>query len=623
MKKAKSKTELKTYLTGKFFLKTFLFLVAGFLGVFVLGASDASAATYESTFTSRVIDNYHLSVDYGTISWGVNTPDSTSLVFKVRAGNVPTPDSSWTVWSAELTNGNSLNIYDGQRYMQYSVVLGTNDVGVTPTVYDVLITTNIASLTSSVFDSQDSKNIINGLSWSETLNGTSNVVYQIRSSADNVTWTNWCGPDNGGADCNTESWFSDPNGGETSDAMFRDQASDRYFQYRAILISNAIGGTEWPITDNTNVDYELPTTASRTYESTFTSSIKDAGGVGKAYLDVAWTDNVLPNTSLTVKVRTDSNADMSTATAWATCNSVSNNTDISGNNCVTDGQRYFQYQVTLGTNDIALTPVLYDLAVNFGDAGSLISSPYDSTDSANALGGASWTEDAVIPIDSQTTFYLRTGADTTALASASWTEVASSSSENLTTGCSKNSTAVSCDQTIIPAGMKDGIGDQYFQYKLELSKGSNNAPNVDNIRMIYVVNGTPQIQNVTAVPNSTGNVNITYETKDPDTADGTNTPGFITPSFQYSLDGGANWNDATPECFTAGDLSDKAVNGDIGEGIGEFISYSAVWNPSCETIIGITTFETDAQIQVTVNDNEGANNTTSLASSNFTLDTKP
>lgn len=48
--------------------------MVGFLSLFILGANGVNAATYERTFTSRVMDNYHSSVDYGTISWGQNVP---------------------------------------------------------------------------------------------------------------------------------------------------------------------------------------------------------------------------------------------------------------------------------------------------------------------------------------------------------------------------------------------------------------------------------------------------------------------------------------------------------------------------------------------------------------------
>lgn len=490
----------------RLFLKTFIFVVIGFLGVFALGANGAQAEFYESTFTSQVFNNFHSSVDYGVMNWSVNIPANTSLVFSTRAGNISIPDGTWTGWSVISNSGDSLNTFDNNRYIQYKVVLGTDDLSVTPTVYDVSMTKNVTQLVSSVFDSQDSQNIINGISWNETLAGSSNAVFQMRSSVDNSTWTSWQGPSG------TESWFSDPNGGETSGAGFRDQVSDRYYQYRAILISNTVGGTDWPTVDNVDVDYELPDTATRFYESSFVSSIKDAG-TAQEYLNIVWNDNVLPNTSLSIKIRTDSNADMSGATAWASCDLVSNNTDISSNNCVTDGDQYFEYQVTLGTDDLSKTPALYDITVYALQPGGVISSPYDSTDAANAISGVTWTENETLPSGSQTKIYLRTGADTTALASASWTEIASSTPSSLTAGCAKLGQIVTCDNTtatVIPLSMQDGIGDRYFQYKMELIFSGATSPTVEQIEIIYFDNATPVASATTL--NSGGAITLTENT---------------------------------------------------------------------------------------------------------------
>jgi hypothetical protein len=334
--------------------------MAGFLSLFVFGASGAKAATYERTFTSRVFDNFHSSVDYGVMNWNVDTSQAgTSLVFGVRAGNTATSDSSWTNsgnFTTISNSGDSLDAYDGYRYMQYKIVLGTDDLSVFPTVYDVSMTKNTAVLYSSKFDSEDSQNIVNGISWDEALglSGNANVVFQIRTSSNNSTWTSWLGPSGG-----TESWFTDPSGGETTGAGFRDQANDRYFQYRAILISDTVGGTDWPMVDNINVDYELPDTATRTYERTFTSNIKDVG-TAQEYLNITWNAEVLPNTSLSVKVRTSPSADMSGADVWGDCLIVFNGEDISSNDCVTDGNQYFEYQIIFGTDDLSVFPTLYD-----------------------------------------------------------------------------------------------------------------------------------------------------------------------------------------------------------------------------------------------------------------------
>jgi hypothetical protein len=68
--------------------------------------------------------------------------------------------------------------------------------------------------------------------------------------------------------------------------------------------------------------------------------------------------------SVTVKIRTDNSEDMSGATAWGTCNAITSGTDISTNNCVTDSDRYIQYEVTLQPSG-ATTPVFEDISIAF------------------------------------------------------------------------------------------------------------------------------------------------------------------------------------------------------------------------------------------------------------------
>jgi hypothetical protein len=65
-----------------------------------------------------------------------------------------------------------------------------------------------------------------------------------------------------------------------------------------------------------------------------------------------------------VKVRSDVNADMSTATDWASCSAVSSGTDLSATDCVTDTDQYLQYQVTL-TPSGASSPVFEEISISF------------------------------------------------------------------------------------------------------------------------------------------------------------------------------------------------------------------------------------------------------------------
>lgn len=68
--------------------------------------------------------------------------------------------------------------------------------------------------------------------------------------------------------------------------------------------------------------------------------------------------------TITVKVRTDNLNDMSGATAWGTCDGITSGTDISANNCINDGDRYLQYQVTLEPRGSS-TPIFEEISIAF------------------------------------------------------------------------------------------------------------------------------------------------------------------------------------------------------------------------------------------------------------------
>jgi hypothetical protein len=73
------------------------------------------------------------------------------------------------------------------------------------------------------------------------------------------------------------------------------------------------------------------------------------------------------NSTLSVKVRTSSSASMSGATAFTSCAAIVSGTDLSTTNCVTDNERYVQYQLTLSSTDTATaTPTVEDITIAFG-----------------------------------------------------------------------------------------------------------------------------------------------------------------------------------------------------------------------------------------------------------------
>ncbi|WP_086543663.1 DUF4082 domain-containing protein, partial [Algoriphagus antarcticus] len=79
-------------------------------------------------FNSRIFDAGSIT-NWLTAEWIAETPTGTSVQVNQRQGNSPVPDGTWTSF-ATLTN--SGNIGGSLRYIQYQVILTTNDLGQTP-----------------------------------------------------------------------------------------------------------------------------------------------------------------------------------------------------------------------------------------------------------------------------------------------------------------------------------------------------------------------------------------------------------------------------------------------------------------------------------------------------------
>jgi titin len=137
-----------------------------------------------------------------------------------------------------------------------------------------------------------------------------------------------------------------------------------------------------------------------------------------------------------------------------------------------------------------------------------------------------------------------------------------------------------------------------------------------------VVNATPEFDatfgtngvSVSQVSDSAdanwGKVEIQYHIRDTDTTSGSITPGYVTPSFEYNI--GAGWVSIGSGNLSPGAVDDKAV------GESAYTTYTAYWDAKT----GVPgNYTASAQVRVTVNDNEAANNTANATGANFTLDT--
>ena len=99
---------------------------------------------------------------------------------------------------------------------------------------------------------------------------------------------------------------------------------------------------------------------------TLTSAIYDLSFGGDWDTLTYTTDNA---SATTVKVRTSNDPSMSGAPAFAGCPAIASGTDLTGQTCMTDNNRYVQYEITLN-EDNSTTPVVEDISVQYD--------PYDN-----------------------------------------------------------------------------------------------------------------------------------------------------------------------------------------------------------------------------------------------------
>ena len=344
--------------------------------------------------------------------------------------------------------------------------------------------------------------------------------------------------------------------------------------------------------------------SSGVYTSSVIDTVRNAGFTTVTYVDT------LP-TGETLQVDVGSGNTATPDGSWTWINNVSSGASISG----LGHARYAQYRITASIVFFSSITINY---TQYPDVQYLISSPYDTLNASNVLSDVFWNEDANLPSGTSVGVSLRTGDTLEHLLSASWSSPLSATE----TGCSKNSTTVTCLGRTSPilANYRTASGNEWFQYKIILGSTGLNTPTFSDITIKYVVNAPPELQNVTASENPNGTVSISYDVRDRDTTTGSVTPGSILPSFEYSTNGGVSWTPIVAD-LSSGATSTKSVSTTVdsdGNSLG-WTTYSTVWVPK-NSLNGL--FSATTQIRVTANDSEMAFNTVQLASLSFLLDIK-
>lgn len=353
----------------------------------------------------------------------------------------------------------------------------------------------------------------------------------------------------------------------------------------------------------------------RVYASsgTFTSNVIDFGRPS-VFTTFAWSET-LNGQSIAMEVR--SSLDNLSWPAWGGCTIANNTADMTTNTCVTNGHRYLQYKATF-TSDTAATPILNSVSINntqySASTGDLISSAYDSGDATNLISRLSWTGSATSSTET-IKLQLRSSADGT-----TWSNWCGPS-----TACAGSDYFLYTDSGVALATshpLRSGGNDRYLQYRAFLNSGGAVTPALNSVAVQYVVNAPPSFDatygtnGVTVSQGTDGKVSISYKVRDVDTTTGSTNPGYVTPSFEYSLNGGSSWSAISSGDLVAGDTTNKAVDGT------NYTTYTATWTAT-STTPGVyrSLAGGQAKVRVTANDNEAANNTATATSAAFALDT--
>ncbi len=244
-----------------------------------------------------------------------------------------------------------------------------------------------------------------------------------------------------------------------------------------------------------SVAYGRENTGTTIYDAsgTYLSAILDFGFA--AYTTLDYSANIRPGTALTVDVRAGTTPVPGTGwTAWQS--GVASGGDISA----LTGKRYFQYRINMSANGTnTLAPELRDITINYTaipSPRSLIAAPYDTAVAGNHIVSLAWSETLVA--DSDVQIQLRSAPDSGGAPGAwsAWvgpdgTSASYWNSANTHGGGCSGSGAISCSN--IAAGLKDGVDDQWFQYRVTLSAGGAGSPVLSDISVGYAATLPPGI----------------------------------------------------------------------------------------------------------------------------------
>jgi hypothetical protein len=157
-------------------------------------------------------------------------------------------------------------------------------------------------------------------------------------------------------------------------------------------VANAVRSADWIAASyKSETDDDFVSYGSEEYKHVSSGTL--TSNIFNAEFPADWgalTYNSTAPGTVTVKVRSDTNSDMSGATAWASCSAASSGSTLSDNDCVTNTDQYFQYQITLQPSG-ADSPIFQDITVNFSASDQIAPTTNASDIALTGLSDGNWT----------------------------------------------------------------------------------------------------------------------------------------------------------------------------------------------------------------------------------------
>lgn len=378
-----------------------------------------------------------------------------------------------------------------------------------------------------------------------------------------------------------------------------------------------------------------------TYASsgTFTSHIYNTNG-NLTYGTISWTATTPSGTSISaMRARTCNDSACSGETAIASCTAITSGAALSTGGCAVNGDQWVQFQAALSTTDTSQTPTLSDVSITYTNYSTstqtLTSSAYDSGSAANLISKISWS--TTTPLGTDVKFQMRSATTSADLTWHNWCGYEDTSA-NCAGGyyftATSSNVSLPSTHTLKSAGAGSPVqDDRWYQYRILFYASPTSTPVVSDITITYAVNARPEFDMTYGTRGvsvssqaSDGTYAISYKIRDtdsPQSSNGSPGAGYVSPSFEYSVDSGGNWTTITGG-LSANATTSKAVDtsGGCTDNCTTYTTNTFTFTPSNIAALQNRFYNGTMQIRATIDDGEAANNSTSTTSALFSLDTK-